>query len=329
MKSLWNHLTDIFVEVRVSRGSTKAALKFCQALGALWFREQHRQLLRVQLFQKYIAAPGATDVLSHLSHRYYLSTLLTYRQRIENALLHYRYEEDRYDDSYKDRVYSGAGLTLWSTRIDANRFAIRLRASNDQRHEGCISVVLSVNERDLCQMAFAWVDAAVFGEDWGVVPFITRNQSTGPSALELTQFRQAFPQNSPQHACLAAMRGVTRAHCGSRLLGISHECQIVFDERRAVSFRNSYCALWESFGAVRLGRQAHVMPVPTCLMPLSELQSRHRKRARARRELWSTIEVDSAAAIRCRLKQGAVWRPKGIAPDPLHMSDAQSRSQTQ
>jgi hypothetical protein len=88
-KSLWNHLTNLFEESREAEGFTKAVPKYVRALGALGFRAQHQQLLELRLFQMYIATASATDVLFHLSHRYFLSNALTYRQRIECALSHY------------------------------------------------------------------------------------------------------------------------------------------------------------------------------------------------------------------------------------------------
>jgi uncharacterized protein VirK/YbjX len=303
--SLWHHLADLFAESREAEGMAKALQRFFRAMGALGFQAQHRQLLGLRLFREYIAIDGATDVLFHLSHRYFLSSAFTYVQRIECALSHYRYEDGRYDDIYKHAVYGDGGLPLWATQIDADSFLISLRESTRYRHEGGVSVLLSVNTKVVCEMSFAWVDAAIFGADCGVCAFITRNQSTKPDSPELVRFRQAFPHNSPQYCCLAAVHGISWANGKSHLFAIRHECQIAFDSRYAESFRNSYCEVWKSFGGVGVGSQAYLMSVPMTATPLADVKSKHRKRAHERRCLWAMVEATSKEVIARRLNAGA------------------------
>src|SRR4051812_30911281 len=64
----WKLLTDLFTQVRHAEGSLKAVACLAGAMGVLWFRTQHRQLFKLRLFQKYIAAAGtsAADILFHM-----------------------------------------------------------------------------------------------------------------------------------------------------------------------------------------------------------------------------------------------------------------------
>ncbi len=289
MKPLLSHLAELFIRHREVAGPVNAALMFAGAFTACLFRSEHRELFGLEIFTKYLAAPGHGDVLFHLSHRHYLSKKLSYRQRVRCALTHYRYEGEHHDGRYKDAVYGAAGLTLWSTVMGETCYRVKLHASTDLRHEGGISAVLVADDVNLCEMSFSWVDADIFGLGGGVIPFITRNQSARHDSPALLRFREAFPQNSPRYFCLAALEGVMLAHGATRVAAVRHDSQVGFSDEFAGGFRRSYCEFWESFGATALDRQAQLLPLPMALTPLSEVKAKHRKRALDRRRWRSAI----------------------------------------
>ncbi|CAN5182606.1 hypothetical protein BH11PSE9_BH11PSE9_02940 [soil metagenome] len=267
------------------------------AVRALAFRKRHRELLGLEIVEKYIADASDGDVLFHVSHRHYLSTTFNQRERVEAALFHYRYEGEHYDACYKDAVYRDGGIVLWSREVGGFTYALKLRATTDLRHEGGISVVLCAGNVVLNEMSYAWMPAGLLGMGRGTVPFITRNQGVHRSAPELALFRGAFPQNSPSYFCLAALHGIAQANRATRIAAIRHDCQVAFEERYANSFRNSYCEFWRSFGAIERSRIAHEMPVPLTAPPISEVKAKHRKRALLRRTCWAEISLAAQQAI--------------------------------
>ena len=289
MKSLWGHLKCLFDQQCEAEGFISAALMLAGAARMMIFHRKHRELLELEIFEKYIGAGQDADVLFHLSHRHYLSRTFTQRQRIECALTHYRFEGERYDSRYKDAVYRDGGVTLWSRTFEAVSYALKLRATTDLRHEGGISVVLWAGDVVLSEMSYAWVRAEVLGLGGGTLPFITRNQSVRRDSTALLRFRQDFPQNSPSYFCLAALHGIAQVNGNRRIAAIRHDCQVAFDERYASGFRNSYCELWKSFDAAELGRVAHVMAVPLAVPSPSTVKAKHRKRATDRRRHWAEI----------------------------------------
>ena len=299
MDSIWRHLTGLLARRRKEEGRFNAALRFAASLTAFVFHRKHRELFGLGLFRDYIAADADGDVLAHLSHHHYLSRKFSYAQRVGCALSHYRFEDETYNDCYKRAVYRDGGLTLWSAPGDGVRFSLVLVAGTELRHEGPISIVLLAGEVRLCEMSFAWVDAANFGAGTGILPFVTRNQSLRFDAPALREFRAAFPQNSPPYLCLAALHGIALAHGIDRIAAIKHDSQIAFAAEFAQGFRHSYSDFWRSFGASELDDQADSMPVPLELPALSVVKAKHRRRAVARRQLWAEVTCSTADTIAC------------------------------
>jgi len=296
------------------------------------FYRRHRELLELEIFQKYIDVVQDADVLFHLSHRHYLSNTFTQRERLECALAHYRFEGERYDSCYKDAVYRDGGVTLWSRTFEVVNYRLKLRATTDLRHEGGISIVLCADDVVLSEMSYAWVQADVLGLRGGMLPFITRNQSLRRDSMALLRFRRDFPQNSPSYFCLAALHGIAQANGHGRIAAIRHDCQVAFDERYASGFRNSYCELWKSFDSEELGRVAHVMPVPLLPPPLSTIKAKHRKRALDRRQHWSEIAqtVQRVLAPHLRLSDAGEAAPlsKNLGFINAELINAESQATT-
>src|SRR5207244_2848763 len=133
------------------------------------------------------------------------------------------------------------------------------------------------------------------------LPFITKNHSVRHNHPRLNRFRKDFPHNSPSYFCFAALHGIASAHGNTHIAGIKHDCQIAFERDKIASFSKSYSEFWRSFGGVEVNGQAYLMPVPMSTRPLSEVKSKHRKRAIERRRHWSEI-ADSASAMTLRRK---------------------------
>jgi uncharacterized protein VirK/YbjX len=296
-KPLWRQLARLFVTERSRDGTLRAGVRVGKAMGALWFLREHRELFNLDVYRDYVEGTSDVAPLFHLSHRHYLSTRLTYRQRVECALTHYRYESQCYDARYHAAVYRDDGLLLWSQRADDVHYAIKLRPTGEPHHEGGISIVLLADDQCLNEMSFVWVDGAVLGAASGILPFVTRNQSVRYDSAALKRFRDAFPQNSPSYFCLAAMQGIALAHGRSRLAGIRHEYQIAYTEDNDSSFRRSYTELWKTFGGIEL-EQVYMIPVPLATPPLLQVKAKHRRRALERRRRWAEVE-DSAAEATC------------------------------
>ena len=70
----------------------------------------------------------------------------------------------------------------------------------------------------------------------------------------------------------------------------------------ASSFRNSYDEFWEKFSAESVSPQAYRLPLPLELRDLSELKSKHRSRAEARRRAWGEVGRSAGAALASHLR---------------------------
>jgi uncharacterized protein VirK/YbjX len=235
------------------------------------------------------------DLWSLKFMRSYLSRSLTLAQRIRCAITHYTFEGRNYGPIYHRSVHqSQRGLVLWHRVVDGTRYTIALRATEDTRREGDLSVLCFVNDTRVCRLGFSYVNSSVFGLPPGRTMFVTRSQTDRNS--ELQRFRDTFKQNSPPYFCLASVCGIAMANGMRAIFMVKHDAQLGYAERYAEGFRNSYSALWEAFGAQQLDRlRAYSMALPLKLNPPSCVK--HKGRALARRRNWLDIALSARLAM--------------------------------
>jgi len=286
VRSLW----ESFLETRRSSNLYKAFLRASAASRILLFPSQMKQLQELDFVKKY-SCEG--DRFFFLTHKFYLSKKFTLAQRIQAAIDHYAYEERNRGALYHDLVYRSPGLVLWRQIADGRQYTLRLSASNDYRHEGDLSVLLFVDDTNVCRMSFSYVNTAVFGRGCDIAMFITRHQTERNDALG--RFRTTFKQNSPQYFCLAALCGIAMVNGMRSLYAIKHDAQIAYEDRYADGFKNSYSNFWLKFGAEESDHQSYRLVIPLPLAPMSELT--HRARAFARRRNWAQIIHDTRHAM--------------------------------
>jgi len=263
-----------------------------------------RQLWNLQFMAQYFLTQDKRDTFFFLTHKYYLSKFFTLAQRIDCAIAHYRFEGRNGTLAYLRSVYqSGRGLTLWHQVVDGVRYAITLRATEDNRYEGDLSVCCFVNDARICRLSFSYVDRSVFGLTPQCAIFVTRNQTVRIPELQL--FRDTFKQNSPPYFCIAAVCGIAMASGMRAVFMVKTNAQIAYAERYADSFKNSYSALWQQLGAQEIDdRHAYSMPIPLPLAPLEAVK--HRSRAIARRRNWLEItQCTRRTMLEHRLSPGA------------------------
>jgi uncharacterized protein VirK/YbjX len=251
------------------------------------------------------------DPLYFLAHHYYMSRKFTLRQRVDVAMIHHQFELRAYNRDYARQVYRTEGVLLWQRSFDDLHFTIVLMASPDNRHEGDLSVVLSVNDTNLCRMSFCYLNSNVFGLPPNMTMLISRNQTDRGSVRDC--FDRYFKQNNPQLFCLSAVYGIAMLNGFETVFGIKHDAQIAYEERLESGFRNSYTALWEKFNAVEIDRHVLMLNVPLKLRPVGLVNRVHRRRARARRGYWDEI-VQSTCLSMAKYRTASSSYPTPEAP---------------
>lgn len=253
------------------------------------------ELFTIPAFAQLMAAQPQTDALFFISHRHFLSREFGAAARMASVLEHFRFEQAHFAPALLLTLH-GEGLRLWGHEGGCD---IRLRSNAATRHEGPLSLVLRRGGRTVHELSFAWIDAQHLGmeRDSGPVLFATRNQSLQADAPELAGFRSDFPQNSPPYFVFAALNGVAAALGQQRIVGVRDVCQIAFEPRHQAGFKRSYDDFWCGFGGQPVGTHGLQMPVPAAVVPLEQLQAKHRARARQRREHWCRIAEAARAAL--------------------------------
>src|SRR5450432_1054115 len=116
-----------------------------------------RQLWKLKFMSQYFLANNKQDTFFFLTHEHYLSRYFTLAQRIDCAIAHYGFEGQNCTPAYRQSVYqSRSGLTLWHQVVDGVRCAITLRATEDNRYEGDLSVCCYVNDARVCRLSFSY-----------------------------------------------------------------------------------------------------------------------------------------------------------------------------
>jgi uncharacterized protein VirK/YbjX len=297
-----------------------------RSLRVLLFYRSHARLAATTLYRDYLI-PAHDDVFHHLSHRDHLAKGLRLRERVRCVLVHSRFDEQTFDDAYRQAVYRDGGLTLWRHDADGRRFAIRLTMASRLNAEGDLTLVASADGVCLHRLSFSWVDGGFAGLSAPIVPFVARNQghrSDADTAAAFAAFEDAFPNNSPSFFCAAALNGISQALGIDMFVGVKSACQSAYDPADPADvkhFANAYDGFWQTLGGVEAPGHGWQVALPFQLRPLSETPAKHRKRAATRRAHWAAIAESARDAIvthraHAGAATGAGARPQAPAREP-------------
>ena len=268
-----------------------------RSLRVLLFRRDHQQLLALDIHRRYVAL-AHDDVFHHLSHRHYLAQGMSLRERVRCVLAHYRFEEETFDAAYKRAVYQDGGLPLWQHEANGWRFEIRLEMAARLCAEGDLTIAASANGICLHRLSFSWVEGAFVGLETPVLPFIARNQGHRADSIDAFEaFGHAFPHNSPSFFCFAALQGIAQALGMREAVAVKAAWQSAWTQADARHFANAYDGFWEALGGVPMAGRCWRIALPLALKPLSEMPSKHRKRAALRREHWQAVGEAARRAL--------------------------------
>jgi hypothetical protein len=312
---IFSHLTRHLAARRPAYSLSSRLLCVARSLRVLAFYREHRALCALGIVRDHVAGPGNDDVFHHLSHRDYLARGLSLRQRVRAVLNHYRFEDETFDSAYGRAVYGQRCLLLWRHEADGNRFLIQLEMASRANAEGDLTVALIADGICLHRLSFSWVEGAMVGVADPVVPFITRNQGRWiDSGAAFDAFERVFPNNSPSFFCFAAMQGLAQAAGMDKLVAVRSEAQLAYDADPAKHFTNAYDGFWKVLGGVDMpGQLGYLIALPFYVKPLSEMPSKHRKRAAQRREHWRAIGEAARASLERHLLHPGVHAPRGEA----------------
>lgn len=297
------HLARHWLARRRQVGFASWLLSVARSLRVLAYYPEHRALCRLDVVRRHVAPPPNDDPFHHLSHRDYLIRDLPSRARVRAVLSHYRFEDATFDDAYKTAVYAERCLPLWRHEAEGSLFVIQLEMASRSNAEGDLTVALVADGKCLHRLSFSWLDGAMVGADAPVVPFIARNQGRWvDSGNAFDAFERAFPNNSPSFFCFAAMQGLALALGLDRIVAIRSDAHVAHDARTDKHFANAYDGFWKILGGIDVeGGPGFLIPLPFYVKPLSEMPSKHRKRAAQRREHWRRIGDAAHATLQRHL----------------------------
>lgn len=299
---IFNYLFIHWIHRHRSYQLPSLMLSILRSSRTLLFFSEHKELCRLDIYQKYVAAIAKDDLFHHLSHRYYLARKLTVSQRVQCVLSHYRFENDYFDSSYKQAAYLQDGFCLWSKTINGINFSIQITTGFRTVAEGDICIALLVNQKNLHRMNFSWVKGEIFKLPSRIFPFIGRNQASGNNNPEIRQqFNTAFPHNAPVYFCYCALQGIAKAAGATEILAVSCENQVGFHPVDTQHFSNTYDVYWTSLGGGKYQDLGYVIPVPFYVKPLAEVSVKHRKRKADRRKQWDEIELSARMVLEAHM----------------------------
>ena len=193
-------------------------LRLLRALRILFFPHAMWQLYSMEIMKKLRSTTRSRDPLYFLTDRFYISRHFTLWQRVQSGVTHHQFELKNYSCEYARQVYRSSGILLWERSVDNLHFTIVLTVTEDNRHEGELSVILSVDNIRLCRMSFCHLNARIFGLTSHMTMLISRNQTDRIPSRDL--FSRCFKHNTPQLFCLSAICGIAMANEFEAVLGI-------------------------------------------------------------------------------------------------------------
>jgi hypothetical protein len=316
---IFAHLTKHWMARRGQYSLSSWMLCIARSLRVLAYYRDHRALCQLGVYRNHVAGSSSDDLFHHLSHRDYLIKGLTARQRVQAVLSHYRFEETTFNAGYMEAVYGQRCLPLWQHEAEGSSFTIQLEMASRSNAEGDLTVALIADGKCLHRLSFSWLEGDMVGVDMPVVPFIARNQGRWvDSGAAFEAFERIFPNNSPSFFCFAAMQGIALALGMDKVVAIRSEAHIAYDPDPEKHFTNAYDGFWKILGGEEMpGRNGYLIALPFYVKPLSEMPSKHRKRAALRREHWRTIGDAARSVIQRHLlhARAHVTHPAAI-PEP-------------
>jgi uncharacterized protein VirK/YbjX len=309
---IFSHLTKHWMS-RSQNSLGSRLMGVLRSLRVLGYLREHRALCGLHVVAKHVAVSGGDDLFHHLTHRDYLVKGLGVRERVAAALSHYRFENATFDDAYQHAVYGLRRLPLWRHEADGSTFTIQLEMTARGDAEGDLTVALVVDGICLHRLSYSWIDGRTAGVDIPTVAFVVRNQGRWIDAgAAFDAFERVFPHNSPSFFCFAALQGIAQAAGMDRLVAIRAVDHVAYDPDPEKHFDNAYDGFWKILGGAELPAgggasvQGYLIPLPFYVKPLSEMPSKHRKRAAQRREHWRLICESACATLQRHLVQAPV-----------------------
>ena len=311
---IFAHLTKHWMARRSEYSFSSWVLCIARSMRVLAYYREHRDLCRLRVYRRHVAAGSNDDPFHHLSHRDYLIKGLPARRRVQAVLSHYRFEETTFNDAYMQAVYGARCLPLWQHESPADgdtpgsRFTIQLEMASRSNAEGDLTVALVADGKCLHRLSFSWLEGHMVGLDAPVVPFIARNQGRWiDSGAAFEAFERVFPNNSPSFFCFAAMQGIAQALGMDKVMAIRSDAHIAYDPDPDKHFNNAYDGFWKILGGVEMiGGKGYLIDLPFYVKPLSEMPSKHRKRAAQRREHWRLIGESARTTLQRHLLHARV-----------------------
>lgn len=254
-------------------------------------------LIRNKAYQKHVEYIDNEDKLFFLSYKYFLVKGLSARDRIKAAQFHYKYETDRFDESYFNHVYHQSGLTLWACTVNSTTFDIRLQPGNDFLYEGSCSIVLHVNGERVCVISYSMVPSKIFlpntynkdssnnkpSSKSEALIFVTRKHLNRDHTYQ-NEFNKAFDRVMPAQMCMSALAAIGLCQGHSAFLGICYEAHPSIKPERISAFDAAYDQFWISLNGQKVLPYGYLTGLPLYMKPLEEMEPKARKRALSRRK---------------------------------------------
>jgi uncharacterized protein VirK/YbjX len=275
--------------------SLRAFLRLLAASRIIFFSDVVLKYKQLCVLEKLFNPIRMWDPLYFAVHKFYLCRSFSFRERLQCAMYHHEYDQHNYKLEYFDQIYSSDGIRLWERVVGEAHFTLALTATDFNRHEGELSVVLSANNTRLCLMSFCYLDANIFGLRSHSTMLISRNQTDITPVRDM--FDRCFKKTTPQFFCLFAVCGIAMSNGFRNVLAIRHDSQVAYDKKYESGFRNSYTELWERFGGVDVDGRTYLLHVPLKLSPISLVNPTHRRRARCRRRNWDEIAQSARSTL--------------------------------
>jgi uncharacterized protein VirK/YbjX len=315
-------LLSSFSSDRHTYSTSAAAVRFLRLV---------RQLPHLSGLDPLLASPSATthqrvlgvsDPYFSLSHEFYLCKYLGARERILAATQTYEFIDTQLSPEVVSKM-AGSGHVLFRMDADDHTFDIRLMLGNDNIYEGGLSAVFHVDGQRVCVMSFAIVDGTLLGAPPGPAILICRNQTT------FDRWYQEFLQGAFKHVALhyltlAGLAGIGLGLGLDAIYAVTEDAHPhSLDAAQTKTMAASYSLLWGAFLAEPCGRGIVKLAVPLESKPLDQVSANHRRRAKGRREIISSVSTEVATAFAASMRIGTPrpadpldqMPPRGSAPD--------------
>ena len=262
-------------------------LYFIAPFKALTNLQALRNLKEVFTYYRHSTMGGLTE--HELVNQSLFSSQFSVKKRLNILSFHYKFLHQRLSSRQRDAMIE-VGVTCWQKNFENGSHRIVLKISQKYEYEGCLSMLYSIDDRDIYIMSFTICDGVDFDIDDQFVILISRLQGARGKHEDIAKATKQMIDIYPASTLMSALEGFGLSIGVNKIIAVAAKNQVSIKEGDFEHAKSQYDEFWKTFEPNALLKSGdYLISIPFALKPLKLIRSKFRKRTLAKRSLKKDV----------------------------------------